>query len=329
MQYYATGDLAELYRWFADESGPTSPIWGALCTWIAEEPEALSLLERLPGTKRQPNLFLGAVRYLNGPTAGGSAFLGWLRACWDEIETVVLTHATQTNEPGRCAVLLPFLAALPQPLALIEVGMSAGLCLFPDRYAYRYRSNAREVLAGPPTAGWRFECEVTSGDLAAPSAIDVVWRAGVDLNPLDPSSPEDARWLRSLIWPGQPERERRLADALKIAAAEPVHRARGDLVVELPGLVSQAPQGASVVVFHTAVLAYLDQLARERFVRTVSSLDLTWISNEGVDVTPGVAALLPESEREGPEFVLAVDGRPLARTQPHGRTMRWLEWGEP
>lgn len=324
MQFCAAEDIAELYRWFAAEAEPTSPIWGALCTWIAETPEALGLLERLPGAKRQPNLFLGAVRYLNGPTSPGAAFLGWMHERWAEIEQIVLTHATQTNEPGRCAVLLPFLAALPQPLALIEVGMSAGLCLFPDRYAYRYRSGSREVLAGPPSANWRFDCEISPGDPPMIGAIDVAWRAGIDLNPLDPRSPEDARWLRSLVWPGQPERERRLADALQIAAAEPVHRVRGDLVEELPGLVSQAPPGASVVVFHTAVLAYLDQEARERFVQTVSSLDLAWISNEGVDVTPGVAALLAETERDGPEFVLAVDGRPVARTQPHGRSMRWL-----
>jgi Uncharacterized protein conserved in bacteria (DUF2332) len=34
-------------------------------------------------------------------------------------------RATQTNEAGRCAVLLPVLAALPQPLALLDVGASA------------------------------------------------------------------------------------------------------------------------------------------------------------------------------------------------------------
>lgn len=326
MQFYAAGTIPELYRWFAAEAEPTSPIWGTLCRWIAETPEVVSLLERLPGAKRQPNLFLGAVRYLDGPTTPGDGFLGWMRDRWEEIKRIVLTHATQTNEPGRCAVLMPFLAALPQPLALIEVGMSAGLCLFPDRYAYRYRSGASEVLAGVESPGWRFDCEVPTTDLArvAWAPIDVVWRAGIDLNPLDPRSPDDARWLRSLVWPGQPDRERRLADSLRIAAAEPVNRVCGDLVEELPGLVSQAPPGASVVVFHTAVLAYLVESARERFVETVTSLNVTWLSNEGLNVTPGVAELLPEAKRSGAEFVLAVNGLPLALTQPHGRSLRWL-----
>jgi hypothetical protein len=44
----------------------------------------------------------------------------------------MLSRSTQTNEPARCATLLPVLAQLPQPLALNEVGASAGLCLLPD-----------------------------------------------------------------------------------------------------------------------------------------------------------------------------------------------------
>jgi hypothetical protein len=34
----------------------------------------------------------------------------------------MLSRTTRTNEPARCAVLLPLLARLPQPLVLLEVG---------------------------------------------------------------------------------------------------------------------------------------------------------------------------------------------------------------
>jgi hypothetical protein len=51
---------------------------------------------------------------------------------------VILARRTQTNEAARCAVLLPALAQLPQPLALIDAGASAGLTLLADRYSYDY-----------------------------------------------------------------------------------------------------------------------------------------------------------------------------------------------
>ena len=47
-------------------------------------------------------------------------------------------RSTKTNEPRRCAGLLPVLAGIAGPLALLEVGASAGLCLYPDRYSYSY-----------------------------------------------------------------------------------------------------------------------------------------------------------------------------------------------
>jgi hypothetical protein len=60
----------------------------------------------------------------------------------DAVRSVMLARSTQTNEPARCAVLLPVLAQLPQPLALIEIDTSAGLCLLPDLYGYDYGRQA-------------------------------------------------------------------------------------------------------------------------------------------------------------------------------------------
>ncbi len=62
------------------------------------------------------------------------------------------TRSTQTSEPGRCATLLLLLARLPQPLALLEVGASAGLCLLPDRYGYDYQVAGRHQRLIPSDA---------------------------------------------------------------------------------------------------------------------------------------------------------------------------------
>lgn len=131
--------IAAAYRRFAiDEAHGRSPLYEAFALGVADTVPLLRLLCDLPPPKRQPNLLLGAVRHVAGVAPDWPCFRHTAVTRWDEVRAVMLSHATQTNEPGRCAVLLPVLARLPQPLALIEVGASAGLCLLPDRYAYRY-----------------------------------------------------------------------------------------------------------------------------------------------------------------------------------------------
>jgi hypothetical protein len=92
----------------------------------------------LPADRRQPNLFLAAVRWLCGVPDGADRLAHIVRQQYGRIREVMLSRTTQTNEPARCSVLLPVLAQLPQPLALLEVGASAGLCLLPDCYGYDY-----------------------------------------------------------------------------------------------------------------------------------------------------------------------------------------------
>ena len=109
----------------------------------------------------------------------------------------MLERRTQTNEAARCALMLPLLAALPQPLALLEVGASAGLCLLPDRYGYDYD--------GPPARrGISRPCAALPKRPAAPRGQlpEIAWRAGLDLDPIDVFDPEQVRWLELLIWPG-------------------------------------------------------------------------------------------------------------------------------
>jgi hypothetical protein len=118
----------------------------------------------------------GVVRLLGGSVEDPAAFRESVTGNWAAVEAELLTRTTQTNEGGRCAVLLPVLAALPQPLALLEVGASAGLCLYPDRYAYRYGDH---VLGdGAPV----LDC-VATGLTPPDRRPEVVWRAGLDLNP--------------------------------------------------------------------------------------------------------------------------------------------------
>ena len=103
---------------------------------IAASADVLRFLIDLPPPRRQPNLLLGAATLIAGRPPDIASLSDMVAGRADALRATMLARTTQTNEPARCAVLLPLLAALPQPLALIEVGASAGLCLLPDRYGY-------------------------------------------------------------------------------------------------------------------------------------------------------------------------------------------------
>jgi hypothetical protein len=234
------------------------------------------------------------------------------------LSRVMLARRTQTNEPARCATLLPALAGLPGPLALIEVGASAGLTLLFDRYSYDFGGR---VIRGSDPEAPTLRCAV-SGPAPVPAGIpDIAWRAGLDLNPLDVMSEDDMRWLSCLLWPGEGDREERLAGAIAAARRDPPAVFRGDLNTDLPALAARAPAGATLVVYHTAVLGYVAAEDRARFADTVRGLGAVWLSNEGPGVVPGVTV----PAREGAPFVLILDGRtPLAYTDPHGTWVHWL-----
>ncbi|MDW5323824.1 DUF2332 domain-containing protein [Plantactinospora sp. KLBMP9567] len=297
------------------EARGVSPAYERLSLAVSRDDELLDLIGTLPPAKQQPNLLFGVVRLLGGPVEDPAAFHEYTVANWPAIAAQVRTRATQTNEAGRCALLLPVLNSLPQPLALLEVGASAGLCLYPDRYAYRYGDHL--VGNGEPL----LDCAATA--VAPPTRLpEVVWRAGLDLNPLDVTDPADVAWLEATIWPEHAHRRARLVAAAAVAVAEPPLLVRGDLVDDLPALAAQAPPGATLVVFHTAVLYQVPAPRRQAFVELVRGLPGHWIANEAPEVLPYDG--LPEPPSDAFYNVLALNGGPLAWTRGHGQAMVWF-----
>src|SRR5689334_10239975 len=129
--------IARSYERFAEhEATGRSPLYVELAHGVARDRDVLAFLAGLPPPKRQPNLVFGAVRMLYGTVAGPEELRAAVLERGDEVAALLRSRRTQTNEPARSATLLPLLALLPQPLALLEVGASAGLCLIPERYGY-------------------------------------------------------------------------------------------------------------------------------------------------------------------------------------------------
>ena len=335
-------DVSTRYSDFARyEVRGRTPVYLAWARGIADDPATCDLIARLPRIKRQPVLVFAAARHAGATeTEDYDEFRSFLHSRWAEVEQIVLSHSTQTNEAKRCAVLLPFLSMLPGPLSLVEVGAAAGLCLYPDRYAYHFsldggatrelRPASSSDVAAPRTPPV-LDCDLRDG-IPAPRALpEVVHRGGVDLNPIDPADPDSRAWLRSLIWPvQQAERVPRLDAALDIAASDPPKLITGDLVEQVEAAVAACPAGSTPVVFHTAVLGYLEPPERAEFVRRVTGLcdsaGAVWISVEGITLLPEIAAQVPESIRRNKGiFVVAVNGRPLATAHGHGDWVRALD----
>src|SRR6266567_4163452 len=206
--------------------------------------------------------------------------------------------------------ILRFLGSLPperrQPTLLF------------DRYSYDY---AGHQIAGQDPRAPVLRC-TPRGPVPLPDRLPAItWRAGLDLDPLDVTSDDDVRWLSCLVWPGEGDREQRLAAAIAAARRDPPVIHRGDLLTDLPALAAQAPAEATLVVYHSAVLAYLTPQDRRRFAGTVRGLPAVWLSNEGPAVLPGIRV----PAYQGAPFILARDGQtPLAFTDSHGTWLHWL-----
>jgi hypothetical protein len=310
--------VVETYRAFARrEAHGRSAAYESLAESAADDAAIVDFVASLPPDKRQPNLLFAAARYLLGVPVTIGQLHELVSQSHAELTQVMLTRRTQTNEPARCAVLLPALAQLPQPLALIEVGASAGLTLLFDRYSYDY---AGHQLAGSDPHGPRLRCE-PRGPVPLPSRIPaIVWRAGLDLNPLDVTSDDDVRWLSCLVWPGEGGRERRLAAAIAAARRDPPALYRGDLLTDLPALAAQAPAGATLVIYHCSVLYQVAPDARQQFASTVRGLTAVWLSSEAPGILAGTAVHAIDDQM----CVLARNGDVIALADSHGAWLKWL-----
>jgi hypothetical protein len=320
---------AEWYVRFATrEAHGSSALYEEWALGIAGDATLLRAIDTLPAPRRQPALLFAVSRLLGAPELGFAAWRAWVLEHWPAMHDQLLVRLTQTNEPLRCAALLPVLAAIPGPIALLEVGASAGLCLYPDRYSYRYDGGEPlHPVTGPSSV--LLEC-TTSGGTPVPAAMPtIVWRAGIDLAPLDVADAADVRWLESLVWPEQTERLERIRSAVAIARADPPLLVAGDVTDALPTLAARAPRGATVVVVSSGVLVYVARPARERFEATVGALDARWLSLEAAGLFPSVVAGIEcatgiGGNRLAGRFALALDGEALAFVAPHGQRIDWL-----
>jgi hypothetical protein len=337
--------LSQHFQRFGErECIPASPLYGRLAVGIAGDAELLAIAATAQA-QPVPNLFLAAVHFLllqgnehllaafypdlvgdSQALASGDPFPLFRAFCLEHTNAIKLLLATrrvQTNEVRRCACLLPAFTVATRrlgdrPLALIEIGASAGLNLLWDQYRYDYGAGGQ---CGDLAAPVRLSCELRGHrrpPLPAPMPA-IVTRVGLDLNPIDACDPDAALWLRALIWPEQRDRAALLAQAIEVARQHPPPLLAGDAIELLPEVLANVPADAALCIYHSFTLNQFPSEARERFAALLAQhatrRDLALIAIEWRETDAAVDLSLFENGAR-------TDVR-LAHCDAHGS---WIEW---
>lgn len=223
----------------------------------------------------------------------------------------------QTNEVSRCSALLGGLLHIGGEIELLEVGASAGLNLYPDRYAYDLGEGV-QYGDGPVriVTEWSGQCPPLD------QGLRIVSRAGCDVAPIHVADDAARRRLRAYVWPDQPARIARFEGAVAMVAdAQPDIRKLGAAEFLRETLAAPVPEGRIRVVQHSIMWQYMpdeEQEQAEHAIRSAGARDgarLAWLRLEADD-TPGSAAIL---------LTRFPDGRTveLGRGDFHGRWVRW------
>lgn len=274
-----------------------------------------------------PLRLFGAVHYLEVSGVVREPWLkfrGVLEAHRDWIARFVAEQPVQTNEVQRCWGLLPgFLeVADGRPLDLIELGPSAGLNLFWDRYRYRYG----DATWGPAKATLELEGRTDPGPPAELLSVraEIRRRLGIDRRPVDVTSDHGARLLQAFVWADQPHRLERLQAAIETARENPPDLLVGDYVEVLPTILAERDDEVLAVVFDSASAVYLSPEEKARLAEVMEEAGaagpLAWVSYEipaeGWELYRAFALEVqtwPGGER-----------RRLAKLDGHANWMEWL-----
>jgi len=224
----------------------------------------------------------------------------------------------QTNEVRRSATLIPVGHLLADrfglPIRTSELGASGGLNLNWDRYGLRVCGQR----FGPEDAALTLRPEWTG---PSPAAVrpQVVEKAGVDLNPLDPRDPDHAMRLRAYLWADQADRVA-LTNAAIAAATVTVEK--GDAIDWLSGRLPHR-DGQLHLIYSTVAWQYFPKAAQERGTALIEAAGATATKD-----TP-LAWFGMETDGQGNGAALTLRLWPgdetidLGRADFHGR---WVNW---
>jgi hypothetical protein len=330
-------NLGDTFRRFASlECRGSSSSYECWANHIATDAALLSIAAF--GRTPIPNLFFAAVHLLvlenpgcnlarhyasieSNPMPAESGWPRFREFCHENRQAIVQlmrARTTQTNEVRRSAYLAAAFSVVYQmgdrkPLALIEIGTSAGINLCFDHFGFRMDG----TIFGDSSSSLVLEIE-SRGKILPPIPkvrLPVRLRIGLDLRPVTADDTEGVGWLNALVWPEHRDRRRELAAALHISTHVPRQLVAGDAAVTLPEVLRGIPDDCTVCVFQTHSFNQIATASREKMIAALRVKAETH-SVFLVSRTQKLTLECFSAANPGSELV-------LAETDSHGR---WIEW---
>lgn len=333
--------LSERFRIFAErECKGSSNLYEHLAGSIAKDTELLTLAAHVKPGQPVPNLFLGAVHYLlmNGiehelaayyasmvdvPKESSGAFDCFKDFCMQNehaITQLLENKLVQTNEVRRCAYLYPSFCHIynltKKPLALIEIGTSAGLQLMWDKYSYSYNASQKY---GSEYSMLEISAEMRGDRLPFlfKHSPPVTRRIGLDLHINNLNDAEDYLWLKALIWPEHKERNTDFERAAHSLKGHTIELIEGDVVAILPEIVQTVSKDSSLCIFHTHVANQMPAETKKKLCKQIKVFgkerDVFHLYNNMWDLDLHLDYFV-----DGNEF-----SETLAETDGHARWFKW------
>jgi hypothetical protein len=310
-------DARTRYGWaLTPEDQDRLPFYAGLVRAFQDDETALTLLAEVRAEQRNPMLILAALHFL---ALEGHPILGPLyddvrhgrprrvNEIVAEVVAVVqsdadlvrgqLHRSTQTNEPGRSAILqavLPYAVPGVSRVNLVDIGTSAGVNLYLDHYPVATEDDGNPLTLVCEDAG-PIDRTLPQPEIAA--------RIGVDLNPLDLADLDDQRWLEACVWPEERRRFERLDALIHARPSWPaITILQGDALDRLDDALALGEPGTVAVVMDTWFAAYLAPDAQAtyhaRLVERCATGRVAWIS---IELPPAVEWPPPVGTTSAPQ----------------------------
>jgi hypothetical protein len=220
--------------------------------------------EALRSGPRHPLFAAVGAAEVDPEAASRQALAGALADAPARLFVDLATRSVQTNETSRAVAWL-WPAAMAgcaggkRPLALYDIGCSAGLNLVAERLPTPWGDPAGKPL--PVAANAR-----------------IVARHGFDSHPLDVRRTDDVLWLRACVWPGETGRLLRLDQAIAAfgaAAATPdAPSLRISDAADVPARIDQlsraAPPETLLLAYQTVMRDYLPKAIKTRYLAAMT-----------------------------------------------------------